>query len=183
MLGTIHVDLSLDVPGTPAGLDFLEALIALLRRSTMADLRIGVTKGASTMTAPMTRHVKMGPATKVKKAAGPPFQIPPGTTSLNIVLDPIDAQGNDVPITPASLPNLAGTLTDDLTPTGIAAGPDSLHYTETIPAGTPPSTQITLKGGLHANDSSFPDLSATDVLITPPAALPADLKILVQIGP
>lgn len=159
----------------------LTQLYALLTgRGVPDDLKILISKGEDMP--PITRHVKMGPAKgSPKKLAGAPFHIPPGTTALVIILDPIDATGADVTPTP----DMVGTLTDSLTPTGVVAGADTFHYTETIPAGTPASTQITLTGGLTSNltPPAFQPLSATDVLITPPVPLPADLKITVSIGP
>ncbi len=127
------------------------------------------------------KHVKMKPKSGQPESVGTPIQlVAPGPITL--ILDPIDADGDDVPVMDPA--NHQGTLTVDNTAAFvITPGPDSLHYSAVVPKGTPPSTTVTLTGTDHAVDGSFPDLSATQVLITPVAPLPADLKIVVSIGP
>lgn len=124
---------------------------------------------------------KMGPKGK-RQAVGPtPIQLP-GTGTVEIFLDPIDAQGNDVPVTNPA--NHQGTLTADNTAAFvITPGVDSLHWSAVVPQGTPPSTHVMLSATDHAVDGSFPDLAASQEIITPAAPLPADLKINITFGP
>lgn len=124
---------------------------------------------------------KLGPK-GAKKAVGPtPIQIP-GTGSIDIVLQPIDAQGNDVPVTDPA--NHQTTLTaDNATAFKITAGSDTLHYTAVVPKGTLGSTKVMLSATDHAADGSFPDLAASQEVITPPTPPPADLKINITFGP
>ncbi len=154
----------------------LDALIALVTGAGIpADLKL---KLEENMTA--TQHVKMGPKSGAKKMTGPPIQLPP-SGGIGLVLDPIDATGADV--VPTS--DMAGTLTvDNAAAFVIVAGADSLHYTGTVPAGTPAGTTFTVTAGLTGTFPASP-LSATQQFTTPstPPTLPADLKINVSIGP
>lgn len=130
-----------------------------------------------------TIHVKMGPkgSAKSKGAVGPPIQLT-GSGPIGIVLDPVDSSGADVVPTP----DMVGTLVDSATPplTTVAQTTDTLHYTDTIPAGTPASTVFTLVGGLTGNFPASP-LAASQQFTTPPSPpnLPADLVLKVTIGP
>jgi len=149
-----------------------------------SDMKIRVTTSPITSgeNAMADFHCKMGPKTGAKKLVAPtPIQLKvPGP--INIFLDPIDAQGNDVPVTNPA--NHQGTLTvDNPAAFVVSPGADTLHFTAVVPKGTPPSTSITLSATDHAADGSFPDLAAQQVVITPAAPLPSDLKINISFGP
>jgi hypothetical protein len=155
----------------------VDRYIVFLEGQKPVDLKIVATQEKSMS----LYHVKMGPKGRGKGAAGTPIQLT-NLDPVSIFLDPVDSKGNDLPVTP----DMIGTLADDQSPTGVVAGTDTLHYTETIPAGTPASTQITLMGGMTSSltPPGFAPLGATQVLITPtsPAVLPADLIIKVTLG-
>lgn len=158
----------------------VDYLIALVSKALSPhDLKMVVTQQGDPMA--QTFRVQMAPKRSAKpKAVGTPIQLT-GSGPVSIFLDPVDATGKDVPVTDPT--KHAGSLVaSPAAAFSITTGADTLHYTAVIPQATPPSTTITLTGKDHSADDSFPDLEATQALITPAAPLPADLVIKVTIG-
>jgi hypothetical protein len=102
------------------------------------------------------------------------------TVPSSITLQPIDANGNVVVLTPAD--SVTGTLTSDSSSFVIGTGADTLHYTAQIPANTPLGTvanlAATLKGTIQG---AAADLTAS-VQVTlqiPPSPVAVDLEIMI----
>ncbi len=129
-----------------------------------------------------------GPAVKVpclSKKGGPKRAVMPDVTLTDplpksITLQPLDAGGVAVPITPAD--SVTGTLTSDNdSALAISAGVDSLNYVGTIPANTPAGSVANLAATLVGTIQGAPaDLTASVKVIVsiPPSPVAVDLAII-----
>jgi hypothetical protein len=97
----------------------------------------------------------------------------------SITLQPLDASGAGVPLTPAD--NVTGTLVSDNAALTIAAGADATHYVGTIPANTPSGSVANLAATLRGTIKGAAADLAASVKVTinlPPAPTAVDLAII-----
>ena len=146
-------------------------------------------------TAPPTPK-KDGAIMSNKKATGPAIQCPclvpkggkkavmPDVTltsplPASIMLQPLDASGNPVVLTPSD--TVTGTLTSDNAGLTITAGADTTHYTGTIPANTPMGTVANLAATLTGTIQGAAANLTASVKVTinvPPSPVAVDLAIV-----
>lgn len=134
-------------------------------------------------------------ATSNKKASGPGIKckmvakgklgaVMPDVTLTDplpalITLQPIDASGNVVVLTPAD--TVQGTLTSSSANLVVTQAADSLHFTGTIPANTPQGSTTDLVATLQGTiQGAAADLAASvHVIINlPPNPVAVDLNII-----
>jgi hypothetical protein len=168
-------------------LDAILQLLIAIQTGKPVDLNI-----VFGLTPPKTRENVMankkgsGPAKKCpclkpksggKGAVMVPITLTDVPASIN--LQPIDASGNPVTISPSD--TVTGTLTSDSASFVIAPGVDTLNYTATIPANTPQGTianlSATAKGTIQG---AAADLTASVQLTLniPPSPVAVDLQII-----
>ncbi len=135
----------------------------------------------------MANKKASGPAVKcacLSKKGGPMKAVMPDITLTDplpksITLQPLDASGNAVPLTPAD--NVQGTLTSDAEHLAITPGPDSLNYVGTIPANTPQGSVANLAATLTGTIQGAAANLTASVKVTinvPPQPVAVDLAII-----
>jgi hypothetical protein len=102
------------------------------------------------------------------------------TPPASITLQPVDANGVAVPLTPAD--SVVGTLASDSANFVVAQGADTLHYVATLPAGIPVGTVVnlsaTLVGTVAGVSVNFTASVQITINISPPLPVPVDLDII-----
>ncbi len=141
------------------------------------------TKGSATV----ANKKATGPVVKcpcLSKKSGPKKAVMPDVVLTDplpktIILQPLDASGNVVVLTPSD--TVTGTLTSDSAALTISAGVDTVNYVGTIPANTPMGSVANLAATLTGTIRGAPaDLTASVkcTISVPPSPVAVDLAII-----
>lgn len=168
--------------------ELLKRIVNTLLGKNITDLDILVEPNQPTKEGSNTMNNKKATGSPIKcqclRPAGLKSAVMPDITLTtppsSITLQPVDANGNPVGLSPTD--TAKGTLTSDSASFVIGAGADTLHYVATIPANTPLGTVANLSATLFGTIQGAPANLTASVKVTlniPPTPVAVDLDIII----